>query len=93
MAFEFNGRQHYVAGGPFTKREVEAQQRRDRLKRRICDEKQVELVVVHAGDLSLAGMLRKVGDLLPRRALRGFRETIRFLNDCGSRYQRAARGG
>ena len=68
-AFEFNGKQHYIATGPFSKREVAAQRKRDRLKQRICNEKNVKLVVVHAEDLTLRGMLRKVGALLP---LRGF---------------------
>lgn len=93
VAFEFNGKQHYTATGPFTKEEVAAQKRRDRLKQRLCKERRVELVVVHAEDLSLAGMLRKVGALLPRRSLRGFRETIRFLNRCGLRYRLAAESG
>lgn len=92
VAFEFNGRQHYVATGRFTKQEVAAQRKRDQLKRQICKEKQVRLVVVHAEDLTLAGMLRKVGALLPLRALRGFKQTIRFLNRCGLHYQKAAAG-
>lgn len=93
VAFEFNGKQHYIATGRFTKQEVAAQRKRDRLKRKICAERKVELVMVHAGDLSLAGMLRKVGALLPRRDLRGFKRTIRFLNWCGRRYQVAAESG
>lgn len=93
VAFEFNGKQHYVATGRFTKQQVAAQRKRDRLKQRICKERNVNLVVVHAEDLSLAGMLKKVGDLLPRRVLRGFKQTIRYLNRCGLRYQRAAKKG
>lgn len=89
VAFEFNGRQHYVATGRFTKQEVAAQQKRDALKRQICKEKKVGLVVVHAEDLSLNGMLRKAGALLPLRALRGFKQTIRYLNHCGLRYRKA----
>lgn len=87
VAFEFNGRQHYVATGPFTKQDVAAQKKRDRLKQRICKERDVNLVIVHAEDLSLTGILRKVGSLLPRKALRGFKKTIRYLNFCGLRYQ------
>lgn len=87
VAFEFNGPQHYVASGRFTQQEVAAQKKRDRVKQRICKERGIQLVVVHAGDLSLKGILRKIGDLLPRRALRGFKETIRYLNHCGARYQ------
>src|SRR5690606_31445389 len=61
VAFEFNGKQHYAAGGPFTKRDVTVQRRRDRIKQQICKKKQIDLVIVTAEDLSLAGMLRKVG--------------------------------
>lgn len=93
VAFEFNGPQHYVATGRFTKQQVAAQRKRDQLKQRICKERNIDLVVVHAEDLSLIGMLKKVGDLLPRRALRGFKQTIRYLNRCGLRYQRAAKKG
>lgn len=90
VAFEFNGRQHYKAAGPFVKWEVEAQRKRDQLKRLICKAKNIELVVVHAEDLSVFGMLKKVGDLLPRRALRGLKRTIAYLNHCGLRYRQAA---
>ena len=90
VAFEFNGRQHYEPAGPFTKVQVDAQKKRDRLKRWICEQKGIKLVVVHAEDLSLLRMLRKVGSLLPLRSLRGFKRTIRFLNDCGARYRAAA---
>ena len=50
----------------------------------------IELVVVHAEDLTIKGMLRNVGDRLPRRALRGLRNTIRYLNRLGQGYLRAA---
>lgn len=94
VAFEFNGSQHYKASERFSKQEVEAQRKRDVIKRRICREKNIKLVVVRAEDLTLAGMLKKVGDLLPRKALRGFRRTIQFLNQCGLNYQLAvARAG
>lgn len=93
VAFEFNGPQHYVATGPFTKQQVAAQRKRDRIKHRICKQRNVHLVVVHAEDLSLTGMLRKVGGLLPRRALRGLKQTIQYLNYCGRRYREAAARG
>ena len=93
VAFEFNGPQHFAPTGRFTKKEVDAQRKRDRLKRQICKQKRIALVEVKAEDLTLAGILRKVGDLLPRRALRGFKETIRFLNQCGLRYQRSLESG
>jgi len=93
VAFEFNGKQHYEAGGRFTKEEVAAQKKRDELKRQICRQQGIRLVVVHAEDLTLKGMLKKleeVGDLLPRRSLRLYKRTIRYLDACGRRYQEAA---
>ena len=90
VAFEFNGRQHYEATGRFTRRDVEAQKKRDAFKRKICKEKAIRLVVVHAEDLTIKKMLEKVGDLLPGRALRGLKETICYLNSRGRRYQTAA---
>ncbi len=93
VAFEFNGRQHYVATGRFSKQEVAAQRKRDALKRRICNDKKITLVVIHAEDLSFTTMRRKVGDKLPLRALRGFKQTIQYLKTCGQRYRKAARRG
>jgi len=93
VAFEFNGRQHYAPTGRFSRRDVAAQRKRDRLKRRICEERGVKLIVVHAEDLSFSRMLELVGALLPRRALRGFRRTIKFLDQCGLRYRKAAAWG
>ncbi len=92
-AFEFNGPQHYHPTGRFSKEVVTAQRKRDALKRQICKDQDIALVVVHGSDLTLTRMLRKVGDLLPRRVLRGFKQTIRFLNACGVRYQTAAARG
>lgn len=87
VAFEFNGKQHYVPTEQFTRQQVTAQRKRDRLKKRICEERGIKLVVVHAEDLSLTEMLKKVGNLLPRRALRGFRRTIQYLDFCAQRYK------
>ncbi len=93
VAFEFNGPQHYVATGRFSKQEVAAQRKRDALKRQICKEKEIALVVIQAEDLSLTTMRRKVGDKLPLRALRGFKQTIQYLNTCSQSYRKAARSG
>lgn len=87
VAFEFNGKQHYVPTERFNKQQVAAQKKRDQLKQRICEGKGIKLIVVHPEDLSLVGILRKVGTLLPRKALRGFKETIRYLNFCAYRYR------
>ncbi len=91
VAFEFNGRQHYVAEGRFSKQDVVAQRKRDALKRQICKNQEVALVIIHAEDLSLTTMRKKVGDKLPRRTLRGFKQTIQYLKTYSQRYRKAAR--
>lgn len=48
-------------------------------------------MIVHAEDLSLKEMLKKVPDVLPRRDLRGFPRTIQFLEETARRYRQAAR--
>ncbi len=63
IAFEFNGQQHYIAAGPFSKREVAAQRKRDALKRQICKNQGVTLVVVHAEDLSLTTIRKHISPL------------------------------
>ena len=93
VAFEFNGPQHYVATDRFPKKVVEAQRRRDAVKRRICKRYGIDLVIVRAEDLGIATLLRKVGDRLPRRSLRIFRQTIRYLNKRAVRYRQAASEG
>ena len=87
VGVEFNGSQHYVPSERFSLSEVEAQRKRDRLKQRICKERGITLVIVTAEDLSVVRMLKKVRNLLPRRSLRCFRKTIRFLNDRCAAYR------
>ncbi len=67
VAFEFNGRQHYEPTEQFTAEQVALQQARDLIKQGICVREGIQLVVVHSQDLSLKGMLEKVGHLLPLR--------------------------
>jgi len=93
VAFEFNGSQHYVATGRFSKEGVAAQKKRDAIKREYCKRNGIELVVIRAEDLAFTRMLRKVGDLLPRRPLRTFKRTIRYLNRLAAGYLEAALAG
>lgn len=90
VAFEFNGRQHYVATGRFSSQQVEAQRNRDATKRLICTRENINLVVVHAEDLTLEGMLHKVGELLPRRNLSNYPRTIQYLERISRGYREAA---
>ena len=88
VAFEFNGSQHYVASGRFSKEEVSAQRKRDALKRQICKREKIKLVIIHAEDLKVNRLLKKVGDSLPKRSLRILKQTIKYLNRCAEGYYR-----
>ena len=90
VAFEFNGRQHYSPTQRFSRKDVLAQRKRDGLKRHICRRNAIEVIVVQAQDLTITKLLKKVGDLLPRRSLRIFKRTIRHLNQRAKGYQKAA---
>jgi len=92
VACEFNGPQHYRPTAKFSKEEVAAQRRRDAFKKQACRSRNIRLVVIHAEDLSLQGMLKKVGSLLPLRSLHGFQQTIEFLESRSRRYREAATG-
>ncbi len=91
VAFEFNGQQHYAPTKRFSKRQVNAQRKRDAAKRRICIEQGITLIVVRADELSLATLLQKVGSWLPLRNLRGYERTVRYLERVIQNYRQAAR--
>ncbi|HYF94765.1 MAG TPA: hypothetical protein VD969_21335 [Symbiobacteriaceae bacterium] len=81
VAFEFNGPQHYHETERFTKQEAEEQEFRDIIKLGICLRRGVTVVIVHREDLSLEGMRKKVGNLLPLRDLTGQERVIKLLED------------
>ena len=66
VAFEFNGPQHYAATVRFPNSE-EARKTRayDAMKQGIAKANNVTLIIIEAKDLSLKGMLAKIGNLLP----------------------------
>lgn len=80
VGFEFNGRQHDGPTELFPSEEGARQQRaRDLMKIGLCCLKGIPVVIVQIDDLSLEGMRRKVGALLPLRDLSGQDRLIRFL--------------
>ena len=91
-AFEFNGPQHY---GPTEKypstEELVMQQVRDYIKIGICATRGITVRIVHPEDLSLAGMLEIVGDLLPLRDMSHDSPRITFLESVARSYRRACR--
>lgn len=48
-------------------------------------------MVVHAADLTLAGMQAKVGNRLPRRDLAGHHRLVALLESVGRAYRRKVR--
>lgn len=93
-AFEYQGPQHY---GPTEQYPDEnaalKQQARDYLKQLICARRGIHLAVVHAEDLSLAGMRAKVAGRLPLRDLAGHEAVINYLEKVSRSYRRSVREG
>jgi len=90
IAFEFNGPQHYGPTRLFPDAEEARRQRaRDLIKLGICAERGIRLVIVHAEDLTLEGMQRKVKGLLPLRDLEGMEEIIAYLEWRSAGYRRS----
>ena len=87
VGFEFNGYQHYRATERYNQQTVDRQRVRDAIKRQLCAENGVDLVVVHPQDLSVSALLKKVGKPLPLRSLVGAGPLIRFLERVGAEYQ------
>jgi hypothetical protein len=79
IAFEFNGPQHYQRTKRYASMKLSNQRSRDLMKKGLCIEQGVTLVVVHREDLSLAGMQAKIGNLLPLRKLEGQERVIDLL--------------
>lgn len=92
-AFEYNGDQHYGATALYTAAQALKQRGRDYMKMGICLSKGIDLVVVHAEDLTLERMREKVGSRLPVRDLRGRERMVRFLERISRGYRRAVERG
>lgn len=86
VAFEFNGAQHYHETPQVSQAEVEAQRMRDLIKAGICLYRSIHLVIIHAEDLSLQAMTRKIGKAMPLRSLEGHEPLIDFLENASVAY-------
>lgn len=87
-AFEFNGPQHYHPTDLYSAEDVKEQQARDQQKKQLCDEEKINLIVVHPDDLSLAGILTKINNLLPLRNMLGAERLINYLENYSANYRR-----
>lgn len=88
IAFEFNGPQHYRPTELYDEKTVNEQKIRDEQKKQLSEKKGIELAVIHPEDLSVAGMLSKIGGLLPLRNLRCGEQLIGYLERFSSNYRR-----
>jgi hypothetical protein len=87
LAFEFHGAQHDRTTERFTQAEVDAQRLRDLIKAGLCLYSGIQLVIVRAEDLSLQGMIKKVGQAMPLRDLAGHDPLIEMLDGASLSYQ------
>ena len=91
VAFEVNGRQHYEATDLYDQDTVDAQRARDAIKKELCAENDIELVIIRLEDLSVGTILQKLPGLrhqLPLRTLVGAESFIEYMDDCCARYRR-----
>ncbi|MDF2626953.1 MAG: hypothetical protein K0R39_784 [Symbiobacteriaceae bacterium] len=95
VGVEFNGPQHYGPTDRYPDPQQAAQQQaRDYMKIGLSVRKGMAVVVVHAEDLSLAGMRAKVEGLLPLRNLKNHGQLAEYLEKVGRRYRaKVAREG
>ncbi|MGE5672762.1 MAG: hypothetical protein ACM3XM_02605, partial [Mycobacterium leprae] len=91
VAFEFHGPQHFGPTEKFTAKESAEQQARDLMKLGICVTRGITPVVVVADDLSLEGMRRKVGQLLPLRHLTENELLLDYLESRSTQYRQSPR--
>lgn len=91
VAFEFHGAQHDRATGKFTQQDYENQHFRDLIKAGLCLYRGIHLVIVRAEDLTVQGMLRKIGHIMPLRRLGGHEPLIDLLEEESFIYRAAAR--
>lgn len=90
LAFEYNGTQHYEPTEAIPLAAVEAQQSRDLVKAGLCLYRGIQLVIIHAEDLTLQGMIDRLPLGVPRRSLAGHEPLIEVLEDASIRYQALA---
>lgn len=91
VAFEFQGPQHYQSSERFSEDEVNEQKARDLMKMGICCLRSIRLAMIYPEDLSVDGMTKKVGDLLPLRDLIDLKPIVDYLEEVAYRYRMAVK--
>lgn len=87
VGYEFHGTQHDRPTERFTQAQVETQRVRDLIKAGLCLYNGIQLVIVRAEDLSLRGMVKKIGQMMPLRDLTGHEALIEMLERESITYQ------
>ncbi len=94
VAFEFNGPQHYGPTEAFPDPEQARQTiARDYIKKAICQEHGIHLIIITAEDLTSERIERKIGGHLPLRDVRSDDPVLQYLNAMGKQYMRQAAKG
>jgi len=82
VAFEFNGEQHYRATKMYNNSVVAKQKQLDRIKQKICTERNITLLIFRREELSLTYIIEKIKQVIPWAPLRdltGYDDLINFL--------------
>lgn len=91
VAFEFNGAQHYGPTAKYPgKTPSKRQMARDLMKKGLCADREIHLIILHPQDLTLDRIRAKLDGLLPLRNLDGQERIIQYLAAASRRYRRKA---
>lgn len=92
-AIEFNGPQHYGTTEKYPDPvEVLKQQARDAIKKAVCQSRGIHLMILHAEDLTLPVLRKKVDGVLPLRNLDEYGPLIAHLESIARSYRERAGG-
>lgn len=88
VGIEFHGPQHFAPTNAFSdKTKFNERRARDLIKRSLCEENEVTLIILTADDLCLKGILKKFPKNLPTRAVDADGPYITALEDLSQGYK------
>lgn len=89
VAFEFNGEQHYRTSAKFADPEqLRLQRTRDLIKVALAWKEGIQLITLHATDLTLDRLSRKIAGVLPLREVRLEDPVVQYLRAVSRKYTR-----